>query len=180
MVLNTKIIDNKHTIWFDVDSKLHDVKYIYLDLYKNRNFYQSPLDGEHSYRFDGYDIIKSKTFARSEYAIAADRIGEKRINGLYILTVIFDDGSIDRRIIYDLNELYCLRVKYLTKSCVSCDDKANFKMLTILMFREMLLRNAVNLNMIDESLNYYSDIFRPFCDEFDTKVVTSCCGNKYR
>ena len=42
------------------------------------------------------------------------------------------------------------------------------------MFKETLFNNAISLNLIDDALKYFTDIFRPFCKN---GVVTRNCSN---
>lgn len=174
MILNTNIKDNKKTIEFDIDGRLHDVRYIYLDTYENSKKYLSPDDRDHSYKLTADQIFVSESLYRSVYEIKAEQLNLNKFIGLYILTVVFDDGEIEHRIIYDLNELYCVRFDYLTKTCLACNDTANYNKLTILMFKEMMLRNYIAMNNIEKSLEYYNDIFKPYSR--NNKVMTCISG----
>lgn len=166
MILDINIINNKSDIEFLVDIKTKDVLYVYLDVYENHSNYLSNDDTKHTYKFNGLDIIVGRDSMVSRYRINKDLlIPDQKILGMYILSVVYDDGSIEHAVAYDLNELYCLRLKYMTNCCDTCQDSASYKKLITLMFKEMLLRNAMGLNMVDESLKLYREIFRPFCKD---------------
>lgn len=173
MILNIEIINNKSDIEITIENRIRDIKYVYLDTFENHKNYLSKDDNKHSYKFLREDILIEEDNVVSKYRINKSKLNPKKIIGLFILTIMFDDGTIEHRIIYDLNELYCIRVKYLTNCCNNCRDTANYKGLTVLMFREMLLRNTIALNMIEDALKYYKDIYRPFCKGFST--FQQCC-----
>lgn len=169
MILDIKIINNKSDITFSVDIRTKDVKYVYLDVYENHKNYLSNDDAKHTYKFEKSTIFVDQDLMQSNYKINKDLlIPGKTISGLYILSIIYDDNSIEHGIAYDLNELYCIRMRYITKCCNNCKDTANYKNLTVLMFKEMLLRNSISLNLVDDSIAYYTEIFRPFCKGFSS------------
>ena len=174
MIIDKKIINNKTKIEFTIDNAVHEVGYIYLDTYDNRDNYLSEIESKHSFKFLYDDLNPQVNPSTTIYEISADMLGSDRITGLYILTLIYDDETFEHTIIYDTNELYCIRVKYIDKACKTCTDIANNKLLINLMFKETLFNNAISLNLIDDALKYFTDIFRPFCKN---GVVTRNCSN---
>ena len=172
MIVEVNIKNNKKNIELIVDNIFKDVRFIYIDEYSNRKNYLSEDPSLHSFKFNKDEILYESSNTKSIYNISSTLLNKNRISGLYILTVFFNDGSIEHRIIYDLNELYCIRVNYLFNDCNICTENANTRMLTILMFRELLLRNAIALNLIDDALNYFTDIKRNFCNNLSN--INTC------
>ena len=173
MILEVNIKNNKTIVEIISDNRIRNISKVYLDTYDNRKNYLSPNDSLHTYLFKGQDIIVEEQAIQSIYNIKSDQINHPRFVGLYILTAVYNDGYIESKIVYDLNELYCIRMDYIKNTCNNCSDIANKRKLTLLMFREMLLRNSIAVNNISDSLDYYKDLFRINC--YDNSI--SSCSN---
>lgn len=177
MVLEINIKNNKQDIEFIVENRTQDVKYVYLDTYENSKNYLSMEEMDHSFKLNASDILVEQGITKSTYSISSEQLSMKRIIGLFVLTIYYDNGNIENRIVYDLNELYCVRMNYIQNICNTCCDNKRERMLIVLMFREMLLRNSIAFNLVDDALKYYTEIFRPFCkkDHPVNKCLTGLC-----
>lgn len=178
MVLEINFKNSKLDVEILINNRNSEIRYIYMDTYENRCNYLSEYAPDHSHVFNHNEIFVSSTPTTSTYNISAAQLDTPNgITGLYIMTILYDSGKIERRIVYDLNELYCVRMKYITPICESCHDKAQYRALVVLMFRETLLRNAIAFNLIDDALSYYTDIFRPFCNNHTVQsCISGMCG----
>lgn len=174
MILDINIKNNKQTVELISENSVHEIAFIYMDTYDNRDNYMSTEDGKHSFKFPYSTLSPVVTGMYTTYTINASMLNLDRIVGLYILTIVYDDDTIEQKIVYDTNELYCIRMKYMEKVCNTCTDIANNRMLINLMFNEMLLRNSIALNLIDDSLKYYTDIYRPVCKN---GIVSNKCSS---
>lgn len=160
MIQTIKYINHKSSVIINVDESSKLVSYIYVDAYENKNNRLSPKADDHSFKFDREDLFPIQTGWFTDFKITADMMDlpNNRIVNLYTITVVYEDNSVESSIMYDLNELYCLRMKYL-KEDPQCRPH-NMQQLTVLMFRETIFRNAVAFGDIDTALEIYADMFR--------------------
>lgn len=172
MVLEINIKNNKRTIELVTESNIHDLSYIYLDTYDNRKNYLSNAANDHSYKFLKSELSPVVNSSKTTYSITNTMLEVSKITGLYILTVMYDDGTSEQKIIYDETEIYCVRIKYMSKICNTCSDIASNRMLINLMFNETLFKNSIKLDLIEDAIKYYTEIYRPVCK--DGMVTNSC------
>lgn len=160
MILEVKIINNKQIAEITVDESSKSVSYIYVDAYENINNYQSALERDHSFKFEAEAMSPERIGYRTFFRITGDMLNLKnnRVVNFWIAAIVYEDGSIEHCVIYDTNELYCLRMHYL-RTKPEC-KVSNNEQLCVLMFREALLRNAMAINNIEDSVMFYTDIFR--------------------
>lgn len=165
MISDIKIIENKTKLTFTEKISSKKIEYIYLDSFKNHKNISSYKDSDHDFKFIESDILSEIGKNRYTYSISAEKLNLDKIFGLYIITVVYNNGDIEHNIAYDFNELYCIRAQYIFELCNNCNDKAREKALVNLMLKESMLRNSIELNILHDSLKYYGYIIKPFCKE---------------
>lgn len=182
MISNIYIENNRKAVTFSVNASEQDtLKYIYVDLFSNRKNITSTNPEEHSYKIYAKDMHVESNAWEHIYRLSSKMLCQDYFESLYIITFVYNNDKTEQKVIFNENELYFLRLNYLTKHCNNCIDKNSSKIIMNLLFRETLLKNAIALNRIDDSVNYYEDVIKAYgCYSKSDKIynnVTSKCSS---
>jgi len=92
------------------------------------------------------------------FAPVFDRLDTKY--GVYIVSMYFDANETTHQIIFNDNQIYCFRRQLMDKVCIPCEDKKMFKKLELFMFFEIMFKDSVRANRIDEAMKYYKKMLQ--------------------
>lgn len=144
------------------------IEAVVMDSWQNRkNTQSSDLCKHQAYipmdTLEHYHEIGERTIT---YNIPADRLSLTRFYGVYFIQVLFKDDALNSQcadnqtIIYSEDMMYGFRWHLMNKTCIPCMDLNNYQLLELLMFRELMFRDAVKLGRIDDAIYYFNEIIR--------------------
>lgn len=160
--LDTKIPDS-------VDSDL----YLYIDTLNNYSNRSSVNPDKHSYK-----LLVLGTDYRSDVKIDEQRLSividstklEDFCMSAFIATI--DNSS---QFYFNQADIYYKEVELLCKSCSTCLDDQQMDRMVLFLLKQDLLSYAINNNLIDDAVQYYTDLARMLniCLDTNTKFYNN-------
>lgn len=156
--LDTKIPDS-------VDSDL----YLYIDTLNNYSNWSSVNPDKHSYK-----LLVLGTDYRSDVKIDEQRLSividstklEDFCMSAFIATI--DNSS---QFYFNQADIYYKEVELLCKNCSTCLDDQQMDRMVLFILKQDLLSYAINNNLIDDAVQYYTDLARMLSICLDTKTT---------
>lgn len=172
--LDTKIPDS-------VDSDL----YLYIDTLNNYSNRSSVNPDKHSYK-----LLVLGTDYRSDVKIDEQRLSividstklEDFCMSAFIATI--DNSS---QFYFNQADIYYKEVELLCKNCSTCLDDQQMDRMVLFILKQDLLSYAINNNLIDDAVQYYTDLARmlnicldantTYCNNHDCFACNKICRN---
>lgn len=156
--LDTKIPDS-------VDSDL----YLYIDTLNNYSNRSSVNPDKHSYK-----LLVLGTDYRSDVKIDEQRLSividstklEDFCMSAFIATI--DNSS---QFYFNQADIYYKEVELLCKNCSTCLDDQQMDRMVLFLLKQDLLSYAINNNLIDDAVQYYTDLARMLNICLDTNTT---------
>lgn len=156
--LDTKIPDS-------VDSDL----YLYIDTLNNYSNRSSVNPDKHSYK-----LLVLGTDYRSDVKIDEQRLSividstklEDFCMSAFIATI--DNSS---QFYFNQADIYYKEVELLCKNCSTCLDDQQMDRMVLFILKQDLLSYAINNNLIDDAVQYYTDLARILNICLDTNTI---------
>lgn len=156
--LDTKIPDS-------VDSDL----YLYIDTLNNYSNRSSVNPDKHSYK-----LLVLGTDYRSDVKIDEYRLSividstklEDFCASVFIVTI--DNSS---QFYFNQADIYYKEVELLCKNCSTCLDDQQMDRMILFLLKQDLLSYAINNNLIDDAVQYYTDLARMLNICLDTNTI---------
>jgi hypothetical protein len=148
--------------------KSSPIKAIVLDTWGNRANFKSSNMLDHQV-YIPMEVAESRIIDNEysmTYNIPAYAAGLTKFTGVYFVVVIFEDESENdfcadnQSIVYDNSLFYCFRSSLIGSVCEACTDLKNFEKLELLMFRELMFKDAVSLGRTDDAIYYFEQILQ--------------------
>lgn len=167
----------KHNIVVELDTKIPDsvdsnlYLYIYtLNNYTNRS---SVNPDKHSYKVLvlGTDYSSEVQIDNQRLSIVIDSTKlENFCMSAFIATI--DNSS---QFFFNQADIYYKEVELLCKSCSTCLDDQQMDRMVLFLLKQDLLSYAINNNLIDDAVQYYTDLARMLniCLDTNTKFYNN-------
>lgn len=160
--LDTKIPDS-------VDSDL----YLYIDTLNNYSNRSSANPDKHSYKVLvlGTDYSSEVQIDNQRLSIVIDSTKlENFCMSAFIATI--DNSS---QFFFNQADIYYKEVELLCKSCSTCLDDQQMDRMVLFLLKQDLLSYAINNNLIDDAVQYYTDLARMLniCLDTNTKFYNN-------
>lgn len=192
-IIGINVIDSSLAVTVDtrIPETVSENLYLYIDTLDNYTKRSSDNTEDHSYSIVVVDKDKG-----DQVLIDTDR---------YVLLVNINDlpsafiTTIENSTVfyYDDEELYYKEIDLLCNHCSTCLDDQQKDRITLFVLKYDILRYAVEHNLINDAIQYYSDIARMLginvqytafndahhtcgkcCKDQNKTICTSCCGCK--
>lgn len=163
----------KHNIVVELDTKIPDSVdsnlYLYIDTLNNYSNRSSVNPDKHSYK-----LLVLGTDYRSDVKIDEQRLSividsnklENMCMSAFIATI--DNSS---QFFFNQADIYYKEVELLCKNCSTCLDDQQINRMILFLLKQDLLSYAINNNLIDYAVQYYTDIARMLDICLDTKTT---------
>lgn len=141
--------------------KSNPINQIFIDTYENKNSYKSNNSADHEFSFIIPNELVQTEITNTgyiKYYIPAASLELHKYCEMYIVTAVFGPNVNESQIVYNTQQLYCFRLNLINNLCIPCYDKKNLDSLQVLMFREIMFKEAVGLSRIDDAINFYGKI----------------------
>lgn len=163
----------KHNIVVELDTKIPDSVdsnlYLYIDTLNNYSNRSSVNPDKHSYR-----LLVLGTDYSSDVKIDEQRLSIVAINALiHIFSNLLESITIDNssQFFFNQADIYYKEVELLCKNCSTCLDDQQIDRMILFLLKQDLLSYAINNNLIDDAVQYYTDIARMLNICLDTKTT---------
>ena len=163
----------KHNIVVELDTKIPDSVdsnlYLYIDTLNNYSNRSSVNPDKHSYRLLvlGTDYSSDVKIDEQRLSIVIDSNKlENMCMSAFIATI--DNSS---QFFFNQADIYYKEVELLCKNCSTCLDDQQIDRMILFLLKQDLLSYAINNNLIDDAVQYYTDIARMLNICLDTKTT---------
>lgn len=163
----------KHNIVVELDTKIPDSVdsnlYLYIDTLNNYSNRSSVNPDKHSYK-----LLILGTDYSSDVKIDEQRLSIVAINALiHIFSNLLESITIDNssQFFFNQADIYYKEVELLCKNCSTCLDDQQIDRMILFLLKQDLLSYAINNNLIDDAVQYYTDIARMLNICLDTKTT---------
>lgn len=167
----------KHNIVVELDTKIPDSVdsnlYLYIDTLNNYSNRSSVNPDKHSYRLLvlGTDYSSDVKIDEQRLSIVIDSTKlENFCMSAFIATI--DNSS---QFFFNQADIYYKEVELLCKSCSTCLDDQQMDRMVLFLLKQDLLSYAINNNLIDDAVQYYTDLARMLniCLDTNTKFYNN-------
>ena len=167
----------KHNIVVGLDTKIPDSVdsnlYLYIDTLNNYTNRSSVNPDKHSYK-----VLVLGTDYSSEVQIDNQRlsivIDSTKLENFCMsaFTATIDNSS---QFFFNQADIYYKEVELLCKSCSTCLDDQQMDRMVLFLLKQDLLSYAINNNLIDDAVQYYTDLARMLniCSDTSTKFYNN-------
>lgn len=167
----------KHNIVVELDTKIPDSVdsnlYLYIDTLNNYTNRSSVNPDKHSYKVLvlGTDYSSEVQIDNQRLSIVIDSTKlENFCMSAFIATI--DNSS---QFFFNQADIYYKEVELLCKSCSTCLDDQQMDRMVLFLLKQDLLSYAINNNLIDDAVQYYTDSARMLniCLDTNTKFYNN-------
>lgn len=167
----------KHNIVVELDTKIPDSVdsnlYLYIDTLNNYTNGSSVNPDKHSYKVLvlGTDYSSEVQIDNQRLSIVIDSTKlENFCMSAFIATI--DNSS---QFFFNQADIYYKEVELLCKSCSTCLDDQQMDRMVLFLLKQDLLSYAINNNLIDDAVQYYTDLARMLniCLDTNTKFYNN-------
>lgn len=167
----------KHSIVVELDTKIPDSVdsnlYLYIDTLNNYTNGSSVNPDKHSYKVLvlGTDYSSEVQIDNQRLSIVIDSTKlENFCMSAFIATI--DNSS---QFFFNQADIYYKEVELLCKSCSTCLDDQQMDRMVLFLLKQDLLSYAINNNLIDDAVQYYTDLARMLniCSDTNTKFYNN-------
>lgn len=167
----------KHNIVVELDTKIPDSVdsnlYLYIDTLNNYTNRSSVNPDKHSYKVLvlGTDYSSEVQIDNQRLSIVIDSTKlENFCMSAFIATI--DNSS---QFFFNQADIYYKEVELLCKSCSTCLDDQQMDRMVLFLLKQDLLSYAINNNLIDDAVQYYTDLDRMLniCLDTNTKFYNN-------
>ncbi len=152
----------KHNIVVELDTKIPDSVdsnlYLYIDTLNNYSNRSSVDPDKHSYKILilGTDYNSDVQIDKQRLSIVIDSTKlEDFCMSAFIATI--DSSS---QFFFNQADIYYKEVELLCKNCSTCLDDQQMDRMVLFILKQDLLSYAINNNLIDDAVQYYTDLVR--------------------
>lgn len=167
----------KHNIVVELDTKIPDSVdsnlYLYIDTLNNYTNRSSVNPDKYSYKVLvlGTDYSSEVQIDNQRLSIVIDSTKlENFCMSAFIATI--DNSS---QFFFNQADIYYKEVELLCKSCSTCLDDQQMDRMVLFLLKQDLLSYAINNNLIDDAVQYYTDLARMLniCLDTNTKFYNN-------
>lgn len=167
----------KHNIVVELDTKIPDSVdsnlYLYIDTLNNYSNRSSVDPDKHSYKILilGTDYNSDVQIDKHRLSIVIDSTKlEDFCMSVFIATI--DNSS---QFFFNQADIYYKEVELLCKNCSTCLDDQQMDRMVLFILKQDLLSYAINNNLIDDAVQYYTDLARMLniCLDTSTKFYNN-------
>lgn len=167
----------KHNIVVELDTKIPDSVdsnlYLYIDTLNNYTNRSSVNPDKHSYKVLvlGTDYSSEVQIDNQRLSIVIDSTKlENFCMSAFIATI--DNSS---QFFFNQADIYYKEVELLCKSCSTCLDDQQMDRMVLFLLKQDLLSYTINNNLIDDAVQYYTDLARMLniCLDTNTKFYNN-------
>lgn len=167
----------KHNIVVELDTKIPDSVdsnlYLYIDTLNNYSNRSSVDPDKHSYKILilGTDYNSDVQIDKQRLSIVIDSTKlEDFCMSAFIATI--DNSS---QFFFNQADIYYKEVELLCKNCSTCLDDQQMDRMVLFILKQDLLSYAINNNLIDDAVQYYTDLARMLniCLDTSTKFYNN-------
>lgn len=167
----------KHNIVVELDTKIPDSVdsnlYLYIDTLNNYTNRNSVNPDKHSYKVLvlGTDYSSEVQIDNQRLSIVIDSTKlENFCMSAFIATI--DNSS---QFFFNQADIYYKEVELLCKSCSTCLDDQQMDRIVLFLLKQDLLSYAINNNLIDDAVQYCTDLARMLniCLDTNTKFYNN-------
>ena len=167
----------KHNIVVELDTKIPDSVdsnlYLYIDTLNNYTNRSSVNPDKHSYKVLvlGTDYSSEVQIDNQRLSIVIDSTKLENFCMSAFIATIDNSGQF----FFNQADIYYKEVELLCKSCSTCLDDQQMDRMVLFLLKQDLLSYAINNNLIDDAVQYYTDLARMLniCLDTNTKFYNN-------